>query len=147
MLDYGCGKGVLAAKLDFPIWEYDPAISGKDGTPKAADLVICTNVLDTVEDDHLGDVIADLVRCVRKVGYFVMAPGRAEYWRAILEQFFYIGKVVEESDGVVAVVGPKVKETQKTVSVPAVQWDGINPDWRYTNAFAGRNMPAITEAH
>ncbi|MGH6931298.1 MAG: 6-hydroxymethylpterin diphosphokinase MptE-like protein, partial [Dongiaceae bacterium] len=30
VLDYGCGKGTLAAGLAMPIWEYDPAIAGKD---------------------------------------------------------------------------------------------------------------------
>jgi hypothetical protein len=29
VLDYGCGKGYLAKALDFPIWEYDPAIPEK----------------------------------------------------------------------------------------------------------------------
>lgn len=41
VLDYGCGKGLLAKALPFPIWEYDPAIPGKDESPKPADLVVC----------------------------------------------------------------------------------------------------------
>ncbi len=39
ILDYGCGKGLLAKNLDFPIWEYDPAIELKRTPPRPADLV------------------------------------------------------------------------------------------------------------
>lgn len=112
VLDYGCGKGVLAAKLDFPIWEYDPAVSGKSDLPKQADLVICTNVLDSVEDQHLVDVLYDLQRVVKKVGYFVMA-GSVEFWEKTLNKFFYVGKISVEDDLVVAIVGPKVTKMKK----------------------------------
>jgi hypothetical protein len=113
VLDYGCGKGVLAAKLDFPIWEYDPAIKGKELTPKPADLVVCTNVLELVEDEFLPDVLGDLSRCVKKVGYFTMGVGTPDYWEKLLIQVFYVGKVSLENGEVIAVVGPKVTKMQK----------------------------------
>jgi hypothetical protein len=153
VLDYGCGKGVLAAKLDFPIWEYDPAIPGKTATPRPADLVVCTNVLDDVEPEYLADVLVDLTRCVKKVGYFVMSSGSAEYWRPVLERFFYVGKISEEGDGVVAVVGPIQALQQKPASASVadlpekqIQAQKTNLEWRYTNDFCGGNMPAMKVA-
>lgn len=107
VLDYGCGKGLLAKELEFPIWEYDPAIPEKADPPRPADLVVCTDVLEHVEPDHLSAVLGDLQRCVREVGYFVihtgpamktLADGRnthliqqgARWWRSRLEAFFEV---------------------------------------------------------
>lgn len=126
VLDYGCGKGVLAAKLDFPIWEYDPAIQGKDATPKAADIVICTNVLECVEDDYFAEVMGDLSRCVKKVGYFTMGVGLPEYWRGVLNKYFYVGKVSIENGECVAIVGPKVTAIKKPEPVMVDEVMAIN---------------------
>jgi 2-polyprenyl-3-methyl-5-hydroxy-6-metoxy-1,4-benzoquinol methylase len=105
VLDYGCGKGYLAKALDFPIWEYDPAIPDKKASPRPADIVICADVLEHVEPDHLLFVLDDLRRVTRKVGYFVihltaakkvLADGRnthliqesESWWLKTLGQFF-----------------------------------------------------------
>jgi uncharacterized Rossmann fold enzyme len=53
VLDYASGKGYLAKAIPFPIWEYDPAIPGKQESPRPADLVVCTDVLEHVELDKL----------------------------------------------------------------------------------------------
>lgn len=113
VLDYGCGKGVLATKLDFPIWEYDPAVPGKDMAPKAADLVLCTNVLECVEPEHLDAVLGDLARCIKKVGYFAIGYGSKDYWEPLLNRYFYVGKVTEAKGELTAVVGPKVTALPK----------------------------------
>lgn len=60
VLDYGCGKGTLNATLDFDIREYDPCIPGKDSPPEPADIVVCTDVMEHIEPDCLGDVIEHL---------------------------------------------------------------------------------------
>lgn len=73
VLDYGCGKGSLATRLGFKIAEYDPAIKTKRRPPKPADIVVCTDVLEHVEPEHLQEVLADLRRCVKRLGYFVVA--------------------------------------------------------------------------
>lgn len=78
VLDYGCGKSTLAQVLPFPIWEYDPAIPGKDKAPRPADLVVCTDVLEHVEERDLDATIADVARCTRRLAYFLIHTGQAQ---------------------------------------------------------------------
>jgi len=125
VLDYGCGKGYLAKALPFPIWEYDPAIPGKQESPRPADLVVCTDVLEHIEPDKLAFVLDDLRRCTRKVGYFVIHTGPAaktlpdgrnthliqqgrRWWEKKLRTFFQIGRVYEVGPELWFVVAPKV---------------------------------------
>jgi len=77
ILDYGCGKGGLRKALGFPIYEYDPAIPGKDEPPVPADLVTCFDVLEHVEPDKLKFVLDDLKRVTKQVGYFIVHIGAA----------------------------------------------------------------------
>ena len=78
ILDYGCGKGLLAKSLPFPIWEYDPAIPGKDSPPRPADLVVCTDVLEHVEPELLDNVLQDIARCTVKTAYLIVATFPAQ---------------------------------------------------------------------
>lgn len=124
ILDYGAGKGGLAKAIPFPIWEYDPAIPGKQESPRPADLVACTDVLEHIEPDYLGGVLADLSRCVKQIGYLVihtqaskktLADGRnahliqegAEWWAERLGVFFQVGKVIQKGPLLHVLVGPK----------------------------------------
>lgn len=113
VLDYGCGKGTLALSLPFPIWEYDPAIDGRQESPRQADLVVCTNVLECVEPSHLDYVLQDLARCIGKVGYLMMGGESVDYWRKRLSRYFYVGKVEEKPGGIQAVIGPKLAKKEK----------------------------------
>lgn len=122
VLDYGCGKGYLQKALPFPIWEYDPAIPEKAASPRPADLVVCADVLEHIEPELLGAVLADLKRCVKKVGYFVihtgpsgkiLADGRnshliqkpMDWWKAELAKYFKLGKVEAKGVLITAIVG------------------------------------------
>lgn len=126
ILDYGCGKGYLAKQIPFPIWEYDPAIPGKDESPRPADVVVCTDVLEHIEPDKLLPVLADLKRVVKKVGYFTIHTGPAQktladgrnahliqqhrqWWKNRLKAFFQVGKIIESGPELHVVVAPKEK--------------------------------------
>lgn len=124
VLDYGCGKGYLAKGLPFPIWEYDPAIPEKSATPRPADLVVCTDVLEHIEPDKILYVLDDLRRCTKKIGYFTIHTGPAaktlpdgrnthliqqneKWWRKKVGKFFTIGKVIKRGPELHFVVEPK----------------------------------------
>lgn len=137
VLDYGCGKGTLARALPFPIWEYDPAIPGKDDLPRPADLVICTDVLEHIEPEYLGNVLLDLKRVVLKVCYAVINTGPAQkklpdgrnahliqqplkWWEQTLAQFFEVAKITQEGAELTAILGPQ-KMPPKLVKPAATQ--------------------------
>ncbi len=132
LLDYGCGKGMLAKNLDFPIWEYDPAIEGKDKLPRAADLVACIDVLEHIEPEYLDSVLQDLVRCTIKIGYFVISPKAAmktlpdgrnthliiqnkTWWKFKINKYFDLieGGIFERDDKLIMVVAPRAEKLYK----------------------------------
>ena len=73
VLDYGCGQRTLEKALGFPIRNYDPCIPGLDAAPEPADVVVCTDVLEHIEPECLDEVLDDLKRVVRRVGFLVIA--------------------------------------------------------------------------
>jgi FkbM family methyltransferase len=124
ILDYGCGKGLLAKGIPFPIWEYDPAVPGKDESPRPADVVVCTDVLEHIEPEHLSSVLSDIARCTTKVGFLVIHTGPAQktlpdgrnahliqqpakWWEKKLGKFFDVAKVLTVGQSVHVVVGPR----------------------------------------
>jgi hypothetical protein len=124
ILDYGCGKGYLAKAIPFPIWEYDPAVPGKDESPRPADLVVCTDVLEHIEPDKLFLVLDDLRRVTKRIGYFtihtgpamkVLADGRnahllqhdAKWWKKRLKKFFPAVSIQQKGVELHVVVGPR----------------------------------------
>jgi len=128
VLDYGCGKGMLAKSLPYPIAEYDPAIPGKEELPKPADLVVATDVLEHIEPEKLPLVLADLRRCVKEIGYFVIHTGAAKkkyadgrnthllqhdeaWWKKNLEKCFTVGTINEKDEHLHIIVGPKKEAT------------------------------------
>jgi FkbM family methyltransferase len=136
ILDYGCGKGSLGAALDRPIWEYDPAIPGKDAPPRPADLVICSDVLEHVEPECLDATLLDLARCTLKVCYAVintgpaikvLADGRnahlvqqpAAWWKERLSVYFHVASLSESGPETTVILGPKPKgEKQAPAGAP-----------------------------
>lgn len=78
ILDYGCGKGTLAANLPFDIKQYDPAIPEHATPPEPADIVICSDVLEHIEPECLTDVLDDLYRLTKKSTLLVIHNGAAK---------------------------------------------------------------------
>lgn len=132
--DYGCGKSSLRKALAEtwgPIWEYDPAVPGKDESPPPCDLVCCFDVLEHVESDRILPVLADLRRCVRKLGYFIvhtgpsskkLADGRnahvlqrdAKWWTKMLGKFFRVAPPLKAGPLLHFVVEPLIQQASKT---------------------------------
>lgn len=74
ILDYGCGKQTLKAALpDWRVIGYDPAVPGLDTPPHPADLVVCTDVLEHVEPEHIDAVLDDLCRLAQKAAFVTVA--------------------------------------------------------------------------
>ena len=136
VLDYGCGKGTLAAALPFPIWEYDPCVPGKDTPPRPADLVICTDVLEHVEPECLDMMLLDLARCTLQVCYAVINTGPAQksyadgrnahliqqpmaWWQDRLSEHFKVASFSESGNEVVGILGPKPQVEQKAATASA----------------------------
>lgn len=124
VLDYGCGKGYLAKNIPFPIWEYDPAMPGKEEPPRPADLVCCFDVLEHIEPDRINYVLDDLRRVTQKVGYFIIHTGPSsktlsdgrnahilqrdrKWWEEALSKFFRVGQIIERLPLLHVVVEPR----------------------------------------
>lgn len=73
LLDYGCGKSTLAQNLPFTINQYDPAIPKYSERPKAADIVVCTDVLEHIEPECIADVLMDIRDLTKEVMFLVIA--------------------------------------------------------------------------
>lgn len=74
ILDYGCGKQTLSSALpQYRVIGYDPCLEGLDDPPEPCDLVVCTDVLEHIEPDYLDNVLDDLKRVTRGVGFFTIA--------------------------------------------------------------------------
>jgi hypothetical protein len=77
ILDYGCGKCTLAKSLPFAIQNYDPFIPEYAAAPNPADLVVCTDVMEHVEDGYVNSVLADIKQLAKKAAFFQIATRSA----------------------------------------------------------------------
>jgi hypothetical protein len=74
VLDYGCGKQTLAKALPgITVRGYDPAFEALAATPAPADLVVCGDVLEHIEPQHVDAVLDDLARCTRRLAFLAIA--------------------------------------------------------------------------
>ena len=78
-LDYGCGKQTLGQALPhMMIRGYDPCIEGLDEMPVPADLVICGDVMEHVEEGHVDAVLDHLQELAKKVVILVISTRLAK---------------------------------------------------------------------
>ena len=118
VLDYGSGKGTLKAALEgsgLDVREYDPAIPDKSARPERSDIVVCTDVLEHVEEECIRWVLADIVELADravllsiccKVGQKKLADGRPahilvrspDWWRDMLIGYGRFKRIDEGPD-------------------------------------------------
>jgi FkbM family methyltransferase len=139
ILDYGAGKMMLQKSLPFPIFNYDPCVPEISATPRPADILVCTDVLEHIENDKLNFVLDDIRRCMKKVGYLVISTRKAvktyangsnthsivqgkDWWQKKLSKFFDIGTIIDkpEVSELHVVIAPKTKKEDKNVTVVKV---------------------------
>jgi hypothetical protein len=76
LLDYGCGKQLLARHLEAPhsvrLQMYDPAIEEYSETPEPCEMVCCIDVLEHIEPNLLDNVLDDLKRVTERIGLFTV---------------------------------------------------------------------------
>lgn len=61
LLDYGCGKAEFHPDWGIPATLYDPGVPIFDTKPQGLfDLVICTDVLEHLEEDQVSDVLDEI---------------------------------------------------------------------------------------
>jgi len=79
VLDYGCGKQTLNGAIEgLDVAGYDPCITGLDEIPEPHDLVVCTDVMEHIEPEHLDAVLDDLRRVTRKALFMTVATRPAK---------------------------------------------------------------------
>ena len=82
ILDYGCGKGTLKTILGDVVYEYDPAIPGKDADPEPRDVLVCTDVLEHIEPDLIDKVISHIYSKTKRLAFLVIATRPAKKFLA-----------------------------------------------------------------
>jgi hypothetical protein len=82
ILDYGAGKGRLSESLSLDhqanVSRYDPAVKKWAKTPDPHEFVACIDVLEHIEPEYLEDVLDDLKRVTRRMGFFSIHMGPAK---------------------------------------------------------------------
>lgn len=131
VLDYGAGKQTLAKSLPFPITSYDPFIFELAHEPAPHDLVVCTDVMEHVEEDYVADVLDHINLLTDKVVFFQIATrpaqktlpdGRnahitihpASWWMSELCHFFEPIQFDNQGGGFIFVGTPKREQPSNT---------------------------------
>lgn len=85
LLDYGCGSRLtllksLSGKVNrrFRYHAYDPAVPEYAGEPKPCEMVACIDVLEHIEPDLLDNVLDDLQRLTKEIGFYSISTEPAE---------------------------------------------------------------------
>ncbi len=79
LLDYGAGRGLLKATIlekrqpGYVIREYDPAVIELNKPPMPADVVACTDVLEHIELECLGEVLDHIAALAQKAAFLVVS--------------------------------------------------------------------------
>lgn len=124
ILDYGCGKGTLAMHFPFTVKQYDPAIPRHAELPEPADIVVCTDVLEHIEPELIGNVLDHLKELTKKALYATVCTKLAKkslpdgrnahliiespkWWFAAIEDRFEIINYKKAENHILVVCLPK----------------------------------------
>lgn len=82
LLDYGCSKNLsllkaLKVKHKMKYQAYDPAVEAYSTPPVAAEMVVCTDVLEHIEPDLLDNVLDHLAQLTEAVVFISIHTGPA----------------------------------------------------------------------
>ena len=109
ILDYGCGKAVLSDALTkkYKITKYEPAIPKLEKKPDGKfDMVLCTDVLEHVEEIYIDNILKELQQYIKVMGFFTICLGHVKkhllpdgspvhilvkpkvWWREKLDKYF-----------------------------------------------------------
>lgn len=74
-LDYGCGQHVMAQEFPQVNWTgYDPGIPERAQKPNGKfDLVICTDVMEHIEDEYIDAVLQEIANYAKQVAFLEIA--------------------------------------------------------------------------
>lgn len=118
ILDYGAGKETLREGLpQYTVRGYDPALDWLSQPPDPAPIVVCTDVMEHIEEERVDTVLAHIADLAQQAAYFQIATvpasktlpdGRnahiclqdAQWWLNRLWQYFDIDRALIESAGV-----------------------------------------------
>lgn len=75
ILDYGCGRDSIRRELNrrnvpIDVFSYDPAIPEFSELPEPADFLVCTDVMEHVEEACVEAALAHMCTLTRKGAYF-----------------------------------------------------------------------------
>jgi len=75
ILDYGCGKRLVAQSLgkEYLVHNYDPALEDFNAPPQPSSFVVCIDVLEHIEPNLLENVLLDLQRVTLRGAFFTIA--------------------------------------------------------------------------
>jgi hypothetical protein len=83
IIDYGCGRATLAPALShvdrLQFQEFDPGVPGKEALPEPADLVVCTDVMEHVEESRVLAVLRHIRALSTRGAFFTIALGLSKH--------------------------------------------------------------------
>jgi len=83
LLDYGCGRATIKEHLaevnpEITVYCYDPCVPEYDLLPDSAHFVVCTDVMEHVEEQYVANVLEHICTLTERGAYFAIALTKAK---------------------------------------------------------------------
>lgn len=124
ILDYGAGRETLKLSLGpaYKVTSYDPCIPGIDAPPVPHDVVYCGDVLEHVEPELLGNVLADIRRLAKDAAIIVVALRPSQKFYADGRNAHLIVQTKEWWENALQEAGLIIKETKPIERTKNLGW-------------------------